>query len=73
MLKRITDRVNEFPLAETIRPAVNASFSPDGSWLVFASSMDGNPELYRINPSGAGLARLTNDPGSDIDPVWMAR
>lgn len=38
--------------------------------LAFVSERDGNPEIYRMNADGTGLARLTNHPGSDIDPAW---
>ncbi len=73
MAKRLDDRINEFPIAENIRPALDPTYSPDGSWIVFVSNKDGNPELYRMTPNGIDLTRLTDDPGIDIDPVWRPR
>jgi TolB protein len=46
------------------------AWSPDGSQLVFSSSMGGNPELYAINSSGTGLKRLTFASGASTSPVW---
>lgn len=36
--------------------------------LVFQSFRDNNWEVYRANPDGSGVTRLTNNPASDIDP-----
>jgi TolB protein len=46
------------------------SWSPDGSQLVFSSSMAGNPELYGISSGGSGLKRLTFANGASTSPVW---
>ena len=43
----------------------NASFSPDGAWIVFTSTRNGSADIYRVHPDGSGLARLTNDPAFD--------
>jgi Tol biopolymer transport system component len=40
--------------------------------LAFASSRDGNFEVYVTNPDTTGQARLTRDPASDGDPAWSA-
>jgi TolB protein len=37
--------------------------------MVFASTRDGNFEIYGVNANGTGLARLTDHPASDITPV----
>ncbi len=59
-----------FPVSE-FRPALNADYSPDGFWLLFESTQDGNLDLYRMNSlSGANLTRLTDDPAEDFDAVW---
>lgn len=42
-------------------------WTPDGA-IVFESTRDGNRELYRINPDGSGLTRITNHPGTDHAP-----
>ncbi|RMG92019.1 MAG: hypothetical protein D6706_17395, partial [Chloroflexi bacterium] len=47
------------------------AWSPDGSRLVFASTRDGNWELYVTNyPAMDVVTRLTNHDGSDFDPAW---
>jgi TolB protein len=45
--------------------------APDGSGIIFASTRDGNWELYRANITGGEPERLTfNDSSIDIDPNW---
>jgi Tol biopolymer transport system component len=43
----------------------DASFSPDGQWIVFTSERDaagsGQADLWRVHPDGTGLERLTRD------------
>jgi Tol biopolymer transport system component len=38
--------------------------------IAFASTREGNREIYAVNPDATGLARLTNDPAVDTDPAW---
>ena len=38
--------------------------------LAFASTADGNPEIYVINSNGTGTTRLTLHPASDVEPAW---
>ena len=38
--------------------------------LAFASTADGNPEIYVINSNGTGSTRLTLDPAPDVEPAW---
>jgi TolB protein len=42
-----------------------ATISPDGKWIVFTSTRDGDLELYKVHPDGSGLTRLTHAPGYD--------
>jgi Tol biopolymer transport system component len=43
----------------------DASFSPDGKWIVFTSERSGagqgQADIWRVHPDGAGLERLTTD------------
>ena len=45
----------------------NASFSPDGQWIVFTSERNGagQADVYRVHPNGSGLERLTGSPALD--------
>lgn len=47
----------------------DASFSPDGRWVVFTSERDkdgdGQADLWRVHPDGTGLERLTGDPAME--------
>jgi len=40
--------------------------------IAFASTRDGNREIYVVNAYTTGLARLTNDPSVDTDPAWSS-
>lgn len=44
----------------------DASFSPDGKWIVFTSERagagQGQADIWRVHPNGSGLERLTSDP-----------
>ena len=46
------------------------SWSPDGSQLMFMSSMSGNPELYITDASGLRPKRLTFSNGANTSPSW---
>jgi TolB protein len=50
----------------------NASpaWSPDGSHLMFSSSMLGNPELFVTDASGGTPKRLTFANGASTSPAW---
>lgn len=44
--------------------------SPDGGFLAFGSSRDGDFEIYVAGADGTHLRRLTTSPGLDIRPAW---
>ncbi|HTM51209.1 MAG TPA: DPP IV N-terminal domain-containing protein [Bryobacteraceae bacterium] len=54
------DGANAKPLASHIALDSNASFSPDGKWVVFTSTRAGSADLFRVHPDGSGLERLTD-------------
>lgn len=69
MYSRDLGRLVAFPRfgGDNISPA----WSSDGSKLAFSSSMrEGDPEIYTVDVSGAGLKRLTSFKGADVAPVW---
>ncbi|MEP6985926.1 MAG: hypothetical protein ABI970_10020 [Chloroflexota bacterium] len=52
-------------------------WSPDGKSIVFVSTMDtvsptslGNTNIYRMDPDGSHVRRLTDNPGNDVNPSW---
>jgi Tol biopolymer transport system component len=49
----------------------NASFSPDGKWIVFTSERNGfgQADIYRVHPDGSGLERLTDNSAVDDQGV----
>ena len=52
-------------LPATAHREYDASFSPDGKWIVFTSERDGagdgQADIWRVHPDGSGLERLTSD------------
>ena len=47
-------------------------WSPDGKFIAFTSSHDGDDEIYVVNADGTGQLQLThNDFFADTDPVWI--
>jgi len=46
------------------------SWSPDGSKIMFMSSMQGNPDLYISDASGARPKRITFAAGVNTSPTW---
>ena len=42
-----------------------ATWSSDGTRILFVSDRDGNPEIYAMNADGSGQTNLTNEPAMD--------
>ena len=61
------DGSGERPLFSSSGFDYNASFSPDGKWIVFTSERNGSgqADLYRVRVDGSELERLTDDPALD--------
>ena len=49
---------------------VEPAWSPDGSRIAFASTRDGNFEIYVMNADGSNQTRLTNNAAADDQPAW---
>lgn len=49
----------------------SGKLSPKGNQLLYASSVDGNPEIYVKNLLNGTITRLTFDKAADIAPVWL--
>ena len=48
------------------------SWSPDGTKIAFASTRNGNTDIYVINKDGTGLTRITTSPQDDFEPGLVA-
>ena len=48
----------------------NPAWSPDGTRLAFASTRNGNSEIYVMNADGSNVLRLTNNAVADYQPTW---
>jgi len=50
---------------------INGAASAAGGYpLLFISNRDGNREVYRVNPDGSNLARLTHTPEEEEEASW---
>ncbi len=49
---------------------ITPALSPDGNFLAFASSYEGNSELYVMDTRTKVLQRLTVHPSGDLSPSW---
>jgi Tol biopolymer transport system component len=56
---------------EVVSDGAWPTWSPDGTRLVFASDMNGRPDLYVYNLSSGETRRLTNTSSADYSPVWI--
>jgi TolB protein len=59
------DGSGEHPLLGTPDTDYDAVWAPDGGSIIFTSERDGSADLYRVNPDGSELTRLTTDPAYD--------
>jgi Tol biopolymer transport system component len=48
----------------------NPAWSPNGTKIAFASTRDGNREIYVMDPNGSNVVRLTTDSAVDEQPAW---
>jgi Tol biopolymer transport system component len=46
------------------------SLSPDGGRVAFASTRDGNTDIWVVDVDGSNLVRVTDDPAEDDWPSW---
>ena len=47
-----------------------ASWSADGTKILFSSNLSGNFEIYAMNANGSGIIRLTENPADDVSANW---
>lgn len=62
---------NEFFITNQMIPMREATYSPDGFWLVFETwPAGGNHEIAIMTISGTSLQILASDPRDDFDGAW---
>lgn len=49
---------------------ITPALSPDGNALAYASSHEGNAELYRLDTRTKAVQRLTTNAAGDLSPSW---
>ena len=69
--KRASDDASE-PRNLTNHEAADSwsAWSPDGQYIAFSSTRDGNHEIYVMAADGSNPRRLTNNSASDQYPAW---
>jgi TolB protein len=66
------DLSQNFAKKLTKSPAIDttASYSPDGSSIVFVSDRDGSQQIYVMNLDNLNLKKISNSEGSYSKPMW---
>lgn len=54
----------------TLHNVAGVSWSPDGKKIVYAGKVNGQYDVFLVNPDGTGKAQVTNDAYADITPVF---
>ena len=70
VIGKLTDRTVNVQVTNT-KDNSKAQWSPDGQWLVFVSSRDGNREIYTMTLAGTSQTNISHNPAIDTDPVWQ--
>lgn len=58
------------PLTDNKAYDAEASYSPDGKWIVFTSNRGGDLDLYAMRADGSDVVQLTRTPGYDGGPFF---
>ena len=72
VLAAVENRLLNTQLTNTLNNAA-PDWSPDGTYLVFVSKRDGNPEIYRMLTGGQEQINLSNNGAVDTDSVWQPK
>ena len=64
------DRITGFAPALDIPLVARPDFSPDGRFLAFQGTVEGNADIYLLEMSTGRVTNLTNHPATDAHPTW---
>jgi len=65
------DGSGETRLTEGYDLVLGPTWSPDGTRIAFAATVEGGDyEIYRVDADGANAVRLTDHPADDRAPHW---
>ena len=53
-------------------PSGSSAFPGENGKIVFDRTVDGNLDIYSMDPDGTDVRRLTTDPEGDFGPSWSA-
>ncbi|HEX6305341.1 MAG TPA: CHAT domain-containing protein [Anaerolineales bacterium] len=71
---KVSDKgLKEFPISALSGkgPMQEASYSPDGNWLVYEGwPQGGNHDIWIMTSNGTDLQQVTDDPVADFDAAW---
>ena len=48
----------------------DASYSPDGTRILFSSNRDGDEDVYVMDTDGTDVTQIVDEPGADAEPTW---
>ena len=65
----LADRRDE-QLLDSSERLQGPGWSPDGFHILFSWGIEGNQDVWVIDPASKALRRLTSHPGNDENPVW---
>lgn len=68
----ITPSAATDPGARFLGRSDHPRWSPDGKWIVFDSTRDGNYEIYKMRGDGSRTQRLTENPWQDLFAIFSA-
>jgi len=64
------DGMNPRVVMQSNEPLMSPAWSPDGSQIMFSSSMLGNPELFVVDANGSRPKRVTFSNAASTSPTW---
>jgi TolB protein len=68
MYSMLTNKIIAWPRFAGTNSA--PAWSPDGTKIMFMSSMYGNPELFTTDADGSHVKRITHSVGANTSPSW---